>query len=88
MGSENVGEDYVIRVLDRPSEIDAGAWNALLALDPKLASLPRARRADPPAQVTHPRVVVGPPPPAPTPQGGPHLRQSRVAADPNGGMSG
>lgn len=30
MGSEMVGEDYVIRVLDSPAEIDGGAWNALL----------------------------------------------------------
>ena len=43
MGSENVGEDYVIRVLDRPSEIDAGAWNALLARQPGGAGGPFMR---------------------------------------------
>jgi predicted N-acyltransferase len=43
MGSENVGKDYVIRVLDRPSEIDAGAWNALLACQPGGAGGPFMR---------------------------------------------
>ncbi|WP_202428196.1 GNAT family N-acetyltransferase [Malikia spinosa] len=43
MESENVGEDYVIRVLDRPSEIDAGAWNALLARQPGGAGGPLMR---------------------------------------------
>lgn len=43
MESENVGEDYVIRVLDQPSEIDAGAWNALLARQPGGAGGPFMR---------------------------------------------
>lgn len=43
MGCENVGEDYVIRVLDRPSQIDAGAWNALLARQPGGAGGPFMR---------------------------------------------
>ncbi|MCX7250439.1 MAG: GNAT family N-acetyltransferase [Burkholderiales bacterium] len=43
MGSKNVGKDYVIRVLDQPSEIDAGAWNALLARQPGGAGGPFMR---------------------------------------------
>ncbi|MDD2727841.1 GNAT family N-acetyltransferase [Malikia sp.] len=43
MGCENVAEDYVTRVLDQPSEIDAGAWNALLARQPGGAGGPFMR---------------------------------------------
>ena len=34
MENGNVGGDYVTRVLDRPSRIDAGAWDDLLARQP------------------------------------------------------
>lgn len=43
MESENVGGDYVTRVLDRPSAIDAEAWNALLARQPGSPSGPFMR---------------------------------------------
>ena len=43
MGCENVAEDYVTRVLDQPSEIDAEAWNALLARQPGGAGGPFMR---------------------------------------------
>ncbi len=34
MENGKVGGDYVTRVLDRPSQLDAGAWDALLARQP------------------------------------------------------
>ena len=43
MGCGNVGEDYVIRVLDQPSQIDAGVWNDLLARQPGGAGGPFMR---------------------------------------------
>ncbi len=43
MGYENIGGDYVTRVLDQPDQIDAQAWNRLLDCQPGAAGGPFMR---------------------------------------------